>query len=108
GWVIEGCQGDLAALALPHATEFILLNPGPDLCLQRLAERGMDAAQFQNERQKADAWAGLVETLRSYAHRADDQALPHHRAIFNAFPGPKCELHWRDGQWVETRDADQL
>lgn len=91
GWVIDGCYGDLVEAALPHCSELRFLNPGIDVCINNCRSRPWDASYCESPEQQARLLEPLIEFVRQYEIRQDEFSLARHRAIFDAFTGPKRE-----------------
>lgn len=91
-WIIEGCYADIAEPLLPHCTELIFLNPGIDACVAHCRARPWEPDKFASpDAQRAHVEA-LVAWVRDYERRDDEFGLRRHRALFDAFTGPKQEL----------------
>lgn len=91
-WVIEGCYADLAALALPHATELVFLNPGVDACIRNAYARPWEPHKYATREAQDANLAMLVDWIRAYETRSDEFSLAGHRALFDGFTGAKREL----------------
>jgi adenylate kinase family enzyme len=91
-WVIEGCYADLAALALPHGAELVLLNPGVDACIKNAHSRPWEPHKYATREAQDANLAMLVDWIRGYETREDELSLRAHRALFDGFTGPKREL----------------
>ena len=91
GWVIEGCYGDLIEAALPSCTELRFLNPGVETCVANCVRRPWDPEYCASPEDQQRYLAPLLEFVRLYPTREDEYGLARHRAIFDAFAGPKKE-----------------
>jgi len=91
-WVIEGCYADLAALALPHATELVFLNPGTGACIKNAHARPWEPHKYATRAAQDANLPMLVEWIRAYETRSDELSLAAHRALFDGHPGAKREL----------------
>lgn len=90
-WVIDGCYGDLVQAALPHCTELRFLNPGIEVCVTNCRNRPWDPAYCESPEAQARYLEPLIDFVRQYDTRQDEFSLARHRAIFDAFAGPKQE-----------------
>jgi adenylate kinase family enzyme len=89
GWIVEGCYGALAERALARGPELILLDPGEDACLAHCRARPWEPHKYASK-EAQDAMLGrLLACVSEYYRRGDDMSLARHRAIFDAYPGPK-------------------
>jgi adenylate kinase family enzyme len=89
GWVIEGCYGALAARLLPRRPRLIFLDPGRAECLRRCRERDWEPEKYPS-RAAQDAQLGvLLDWVEGYYRRDDDMSHAGHRALFDAYDGPK-------------------
>jgi adenylate kinase family enzyme len=91
-WVIEGCYADLAALALPHATELVFLNPGVDACTKNAHARPWEPHKYATREAQDANLTMLIDWIRAYETRTDELSLAAHRALFDGYAGAKCEL----------------
>jgi adenylate kinase family enzyme len=92
-WVIEGCYGDLVEVALPHCTELHFLNPGTEACIRNSRNRPWDPEYCDSPEQQQSFLEPLIKFIREYETRQDEYSLARHRAIFEAFKGPKQEYN---------------
>jgi adenylate kinase family enzyme len=91
-WVIEGCDGDLAERALPHATELVLLNPGRDACVANNRRRPWEPHKYDSAEAQERMLAFLVWWVGDYYVRDDARSLAYHRRLFDGHAGAKREL----------------
>lgn len=92
-WVIEGSYATLVGAALPHCTELRFLNPGVEACLAHCRARPWEPEKYPSPEAQQERLAFLLDWVRSYPTRDDEYSLAAHRALFDAFPGPKREYH---------------
>ena len=92
GWVVEGCYGDLVEAALPHCTELRFLNPRMEVCVENCRRRPWDPAYCDSPEEQERLLGPLIEFVRRYESRRDEFSLTRHRAILEAFQGPKREF----------------
>lgn len=93
-WVAEGSYASLAALVLPHAAEFVWLDPGTEACLERCRARAWEPEKFASKAEQDAALGFLLDWVARYDTREDEYGRAAHRALFDAFEGPK--RHVRD------------
>lgn len=91
-WVVEGCFGDLAEAALARADGLLFLNPGVEACLAHCRARPWERDKFPTRQAQDALLAGLLDWVARYDERDDEYGLRRHRAVFDAFAGPKREL----------------
>jgi adenylate kinase family enzyme len=94
-WVIEGCYGDLLTTLLPRCTEVIFLNPGIDACIANAKARPWEPHKYSSREAQDENLAMLLAWIGDYETRRDTCSLHAHRALFDAFDGPKRELRSR-------------
>jgi hypothetical protein len=92
-WVIEGCYGDLVEVALPRCSELRFLNPGVEACIANAGKRPWEPSYCSSPEEQARLLGPLIEFIREYATRQDEYSLARHRALFEAFQGPKHEYN---------------
>jgi adenylate kinase family enzyme len=91
-WVIEGCDGDLVELALPHCSELVFMNPGLAACLANNRRRPYEPHKYDSPADQERMLPALLAWVESYYTRTDPRSYAFHRRIFDAFTGPKREL----------------
>ena len=90
-WVIEGCDGDLAARALPACTELVFLNPGVAACMENNRRRPWEPHKYDSPADQERMLANLLAWVESYYTRTDPRSYAFHRRLFDAFTGAKRE-----------------
>jgi len=90
-WIIEGCYSDIIAPLLMFCDELIFLNPGVDVCVAHCRSRPWEPEKFSSRQEQDEHLDHLIHWVRSYDERADDYGLGRHRALYDSFPGKKCE-----------------
>lgn len=95
-WVIEGCYADLLALVLPRCSELVFLNPGIEACISNAKERPWEPHKYASRQAQDANLAMLIAWIGEYETRDDIFSLGAHRALYDAFPGRKQELHSRE------------
>jgi SAM-dependent methyltransferase len=91
-WVIEGCYADLLTLLRDAATEMVFLNPGVETCVAHCRARPWEPHKYATRETQDANLAMLVDWVRSYPSRDDACSLGAHRALYDAFGGPKREV----------------
>jgi adenylate kinase family enzyme len=91
-WVVEGCYGDLAELALATATELVFLNPGVDACVANNRRRPWEPHKYATAADQDRMLAPLLAWVAGYTERADPTSYAFHRRLFEAYRGAKREL----------------
>ena len=91
-WIIEGSYAGLAAAALPFCTELRFLNPGVEACVENCRRRPWEPEKYATPEDQNQRLAFLLDWVRQYDARDDEYGLAAHRAVFDAFDGPKREV----------------
>lgn len=90
-WVIEGCYGDLLAVAAARCTRMIFLNPGVEACVANCRARPWEPHKYASKQEQDANLDMLVGWVRAYATRDDEFSLRAHRTLFDSFAGDKIE-----------------
>ena len=105
-WVIDGCYGDLVEAVLPHGPLLIFLEPGQDVCIANCRNRPWEPHKYRTKREQDDHLEDLLGWVRSYYDLDGSMSLAGHRAVFDAYAGPKrlvtqlAELEVMQGAWL--------
>jgi adenylate kinase family enzyme len=91
-WIVEGCYGDLAQHALRFQPELIFLNPSGAVCLQHCRDRPWEPHKYASKAEQDAKLGYLLKWVSGYYVRNDDMSLKRHRALFDAYAGPKREV----------------
>lgn len=91
-WIVEGCYGRVAERALRHDPELIFVNPGEAACLRNCRQRPWEPHKYASKADQDSKLEFLLAWVSDYYRRDDDMSLARHRAIFDAYAGPKREL----------------
>ena len=91
-WVMEGSYASLARAALPLCTEVVFLNPGVEACVANCERRPWEPEKYASPEAQTARLPFLLDWVRSYATRDDEYGLAQHRAVFEAFDGPRREI----------------
>jgi adenylate kinase family enzyme len=90
-WVIEGCYGELIALAAVHCTQLVFLNPGLDACVANNLRRPWEPHKYASLVEQNSMLDALQAWVQDYYTRADDWSYVAHRRIFDSYQGAKTE-----------------
>jgi adenylate kinase family enzyme len=88
-WVIEGCYGNLAERALTYRPLLILVHPGKEACVSNCHARPWEPAKYATKAQQDQHLEPLLAWVADYYERDGHMSLRGHRALFDAYPGPK-------------------
>ncbi|MCW5548707.1 MAG: hypothetical protein KIT44_07060 [Opitutaceae bacterium] len=91
-WIIEGCYGDLIAVALARQPELIFLNPGEAVCRRHCESRPHEPHKYPTQAEQNEKLGFLLEWVTGYYHRDGPMSLRGHREVFDRYTGPKREL----------------
>jgi len=96
-WIIEGCYGDAAEILLARRPELIWLEPGEATCLAHCRDRPWESHKYASKAAQDTNLDFLLNWVRDYYRRDDDCSYRRHRAIFDAYDGPKRLITSLDG-----------
>jgi adenylate kinase family enzyme len=105
-WVIDGCYGDLVGAVLGHRPLLIFLAPGQDVCVANCRTRPWEPHKYRTKREQDDHLEHLLGWVRSYYGLHGSMSLSGHRAVFDAYTGPKrlvtrlAELEVMQSAWL--------
>ena len=91
-WIAEGCYGGLAEYALRWKPELIFVNPAEAACLANCRARPWEPHKYASKAVQDSKLDFLLNWVSAYYTRDDDMSLARHRAIFDAYAGPKREI----------------
>ncbi|MBF2054553.1 MAG: AAA family ATPase [Candidatus Sericytochromatia bacterium] len=91
-WVLEGCYADIFEALLSRAEALYFLNPGTAACIAHCRARRWEPDKFASPAEQATQLEALIPWVSSYDTRDDAYGLRQHRALFEAFQGPKYEF----------------
>ncbi|MFN4161208.1 MAG: shikimate kinase [Stenotrophomonas sp.] len=91
-WVVEGCYASLVAAALPHGPRLVLLDPGEAQCLANCRSRPWEPHKHASREAQDGRLAALLAWVSAYYAREGEMSLAGHRALFEAYDGPKSAL----------------
>jgi adenylate kinase family enzyme len=91
-WIVEGCYGGLTERLLAWNPELIFMNPGEAACLRNCRARPWEPHKYESREAQDSKLDFLLGWVSGYYRRTDDISLTRHRAIFDAYRGPKREI----------------
>ena len=91
-WVIEGCYGELVRQALVEKPELFFLNPDESVCVENNRRRPWEPHKYASKEAQDAMLENLLVWVRGYYTRDDQWSLAAHRAVFDAYQGPKKEV----------------
>jgi len=89
GWVIEGCYGDLLALAAPQAAEIIFMNLPVALCIENARKRPWEPHKYASKQAQDENLQLLIAWIGQYEERDDVFSYRAHAAFYDQFSGQK-------------------
>lgn len=91
GWIVEGCYGDLISAVLRWDPELVFVNPGEEVCLRHCRARPWEPAKYASKAEQDAKLDFLLGWVSDYYKRDGTMSLKGHRAVFDAYAGPKRE-----------------
>ncbi len=91
GWIVEGCYADLIEASLRWRPELVFVNPGEAVCLERCRARPWEPAKYASKAEQDSKLEFLLKWVSEYYSREGTMSLKGHRALFDAYDGPKRE-----------------
>jgi adenylate kinase family enzyme len=91
-WIVEGCYGALAEYALRWMPELIFVNPGEAVCLANCRARPWEPHKYASKAEQDSKLEFLLKWASDYYTHEGDMSLARHRAIYDAYTGPKREI----------------
>jgi len=92
GWIVEGCYADLIGDALRLRPTLIFLNPPLEVCLAHARRRPHEPHKFATKADQDKLLGPLLAWIAGYYQRDGAMSLQAHRALFDAYDGPKREF----------------
>jgi adenylate kinase family enzyme len=90
-WVIEGCYAGMIEVALSYRPTLIFLNPGTAICEAHCRARPWEPHKYASREAQDANLEPLLAWVRDYAQREGELSLASHRALFEAYDGPRFE-----------------
>lgn len=91
-WIIEGCYAGLVGAALEHAPQLVFLDPGRAACQANCRARPWEPHKYASPAEQDARLAALLDWVAEYYTREGDMSFAAHRALFDAYGGPKQHL----------------
>lgn len=91
-WIAEGCYGGLAERLLRWDPELIFLDPGAEACARNCHARPWEPHKYASKALQDSMLEPLLAWVTDYYRRGGDASHAGHRAIYDAYAGPKREL----------------
>jgi adenylate kinase family enzyme len=110
-WVIDGCYGDLVEAVLRHRPLLIFLEPGQEACIANCRNRPWEPHKYRSKQEQDDHLEDLLGWVRSYYDLDGSMSLAGHRAVYDAYAGPKrlvtrlADLEAMQGAWLAAAAA---
>ena len=110
-WVIDGCYGDLVEAVLPQWPLLIFLEPGQEACIANCRNRPWEPHKYRSKQEQDDHLEDLLGWVRSYYDLDGSMSLAGHRAVFDAYAGPKrlvtrlADIEPMQGAWLAAAAA---
>lgn len=92
GWVVEGCYGSLIEVALDEGATLVFLDLSADECVAHCRARPWEPHKYPSKQVQDDKLEFLLSWVRDYDTRDGDMSRARHRALFDAYVGPKDRL----------------
>lgn len=91
-WIVEGCYGELVAAILQRSPLLVLLDPGEAACVAHCRARPWEQHKYASRAEQDERLGFLLDWVAAYYTRQDSMSLHGHRALFDDYDGPKCDL----------------
>jgi adenylate kinase family enzyme len=91
-WIIEGCYAQCTRAALRYRPELILLDPGIETCLRHCRERPWEPHKYASKAEQDQKLEFLLRWVADYYVRDGEMSLAAHRALYEAYDGPKRRI----------------
>ena len=113
-WIIDGCYGDLVEAVLPHGPLLIFLGAGQGGCISNCRNRPWEPHKYRTQREQDEHLEHLLGWVRSYYDLDGSMSLAGHRAVFDAYAGPKrlvtklAELEVMQSAWLAAAATSRV
>jgi len=91
-WIIEGCYTTLIEAAFEFKPRLVFLNPGLEACLANCRSRPWEPHKYGSKQEQDANFQFLLSWVADYYTRTGPLSLEAHKACFQAYAGPRCEL----------------
>ncbi len=102
-WVIEGCYGNLARVALERSPVLLFLEPGVDACLANCRNRPWEPHKYASREEQDQKLEFLLAWVAEYYSRTGSLSLADHQALFDGYAGRKDRLAEPDRCFIEAQ-----
>lgn len=102
-WIVEGCYARCTEVVLEYAPELIWLDPGVDACLQNCKSRPWEPHKYASKVEQDSKLAFLLDWVADYYVRDGDMSQRAHRALFEAYAGPKRHITERPALEIDEQ-----
>jgi adenylate kinase family enzyme len=102
-WVIEGCYGNLARVALERSPALLFLEPGVDACLANCRNRPWEPHKYASREDQDQKLEFLLAWVAEYYSRTGSLSLADHEALFDTYAGRKHRLAQPDRCFIEAQ-----
>jgi adenylate kinase family enzyme len=104
-WVVEGCYAALVGHALERSPILLFIEPGVDACIANCRSRPWEPHKYASKAEQDEKLEFLLAWVREYYSRDGDLSLSAHRALFDAYRGPKLRLAHRETTFLDDLGA---
>ncbi|MEO0973436.1 MAG: hypothetical protein AAFX85_10105, partial [Pseudomonadota bacterium] len=91
-WVVEGCYEELAQTLFDFTPTLLWLDPGEAICLEHCRRRPWEPHKYPTPQAQDANLAMLLEWVQHHYTREGALSYAAHRALFDAYDGPKHHL----------------
>ena len=88
-WIIEGCYAECAQATLRYRPELVFIDPGEETCLAHCRARPWEPHKYASKAEQDAKLEFLLGWVAGYYTRDDDMSHAAHRALYDAYDGPK-------------------
>lgn len=89
GWVIDGCYADLVEATLRFRPLLVFLDPGLAACVANCRARPWEPQKYRSKAEQDAQLQPLLGWVSTYYERDGLMSHAGHRALFEAYRGPK-------------------
>ena len=91
-WIVEGCYAALVEVALGEGATLVFLDLPVEDCVAHCRARPWEPHKYPSKQAQDDKLEFLLGWVRDYDTRDGDMSRARHRAVFDAYEGPKQRL----------------
>ena len=104
-WVVEGCYAALVGHTLERSPILLFIEPGVEACVANCRSRPWEPHKYVSKAEQDERLEFLLAWVRDYYLRDGDLSLSAHRALFDAYRGPKLRLAHRETTFLDDLGA---